>query len=307
MNIRTVRIDEIHTDPTNARRHGEKNLDAIGASIRTFGQVEPLVIQKSSGRVIGGNGRLEVLRRGGAAECDVVEVDLDDTQARALSLALNRTSELAEWDDDALASALSYLKLENVDLGSLGFDDVDLSELLDMPEVIEDEIPEPPDEAVTRPGDLIVLGNHRLLCGDAGSTVDVDRLLAGNPIHLCNCDPPYNVRVEPRSNNAIAAGMSSFPASEARRHGGLKHHQAFDVARQGAKKATHARLRAKDRPLANDFVSDDEFARLLRAWFGQIGRVLLPGRAAYIWGGYANCANYPAALKEAGLYFSQAI
>ncbi|NOT01915.1 MAG: ParB N-terminal domain-containing protein, partial [Phycisphaerales bacterium] len=307
MNVRTAKIDEIHADPTNARRHGEKNLDAIAKSLQVYGQVEPLVVQKSSGRVIGGNGRLEVLRRGGASECDVVELDLDDTQARALSLALNRTSELAEWDDDALASALSYLRLENVDLGSLGFDDIDLAKLLDMPEVIEDEVPEPPDEAVTRPGDLIVMGNHRLLCGDAGGTADVDRLLDGQPIHMVTTDPPYNVRVEPRSNNAIAAGMSSFPASEARRDGKLMHHQGFDVARQGPKKATHAKLRAKDRPLANDFLSDDEFKRLLHAWFGQIGRVLLPGRAAYIWGGYANCANYPAALKEAGLYFSQAI
>ena len=62
-----------------------------------------------------------------------------------------------------------------------------------------------------------------------------------------------------------------------------------------------------DRPLVNDYVSDEEFGRLLNAWFGQIARVLLPGRAAYVWGGYANCANYPAALKAAGLYFSQAI
>jgi DNA modification methylase len=66
-------------------------------------------------------------------------------------------------------------------------------------------------------------------------------------------------------------------------------------------------MRAKDRPLENDFVSDEEFERLLRAWFGNISRVLLPGRAAYIWGGYANCANYPPVLKAVGLYFSQAI
>ncbi|NOT02184.1 MAG: ParB N-terminal domain-containing protein [Phycisphaerales bacterium] len=85
MNIRTVRIDEIHVDPTNARRHGEKILEAIAASLKSFEQVEPLVVQKSSGRVIGGNGRLEVLRRGGASECDVVEVDLNDAEARALT------------------------------------------------------------------------------------------------------------------------------------------------------------------------------------------------------------------------------
>ena len=66
-------------------------------------------------------------------------------------------------------------------------------------------------------------------------------------------------------------------------------------------------MRAKDRPLANDFVSKEEFDRLLHAWFSNPARVLLPGRAFYIWGGYSNCANYPPALKAAGLYFSQAI
>ena len=66
-------------------------------------------------------------------------------------------------------------------------------------------------------------------------------------------------------------------------------------------------MRAKDRPLENDFVKEDEFARLLLAWFGNIARVLLPGRSFYIWGGYANCGNYPPVLKACGLYFSQAL
>ncbi|MCK6456379.1 MAG: hypothetical protein L6Q92_07595 [Phycisphaerae bacterium] len=72
-------------------------------------------------------------------------------------------------------------------------------------------------------------------------------------------------------------------------------------------KPTHAKMRAKDRPLANDFVSDEEFDRLLHAWFGNVARVLLPGHIAYIWGGYANIGNYPPVLKACELYFSQAI
>jgi DNA modification methylase len=107
------------------------------------------------------------------------------------------------------------------------------------------------------------------------------------------------VRVEPRSNNAIAAGLSSFPAA---------HHQRFDRARRpGTVHPTRRTLRAKDRPLANDFLDDAAFAALLGAWFGNLSRVLRPGGAFYLWGGYANLANYPAALKRAGLYFSQAI
>src|SRR5262249_39740969 len=123
--------------------------------------------------------------------------------------------------------------------------------------------------------------------------------LVGQPIHLVNMDPPYNVKVEPRSNNAIATGLSSFPSMG---------HQKLDVGRIPDKaKPTTKRLRAKDRPLTNDFVSDQEYQRLLGAWFGNAARVLAPGRAFYIWGGYANLANYPPVLKAMGLYFSQAI
>src|SRR3990172_6384895 len=162
-----------------------------------------------------------------------------------------------------------------------------------------DDIPEPPDEAITQPGDLWILGDHRLLCGDSGSVEDVDRLLAGAKIHLVNTDPPYNVRVEPRSNNAIAAGNSSFTKT---------HHQSLDLARHpGKANPTTNKMRPKDRQLMNDFVSDEEFEKLLHAWFGNIARALEPGRGFYIWGGYANCGNYPPVLKECKLYFSQAV
>jgi DNA modification methylase len=115
-----------------------------------------------------------------------------------------------------------------------------------------------------------------------------------------NTDPPYNVNVEPRSNNSIAAGRSSFQ--------GVKHHQALDLARHPEKaQPTSRKLRARDRPLANDFLPEDAYERLLHAWFTNIARVLEPGRSFYLWGGYANCGNYPPALKAAGLYFSQAI
>jgi DNA modification methylase len=108
------------------------------------------------------------------------------------------------------------------------------------------------------------------------------------------------VKVEPRSNNAISEGLSSFQ--------GATLHQSLDVARHpGKSQPTTKKLRAKDRPLANDFVSDEEFERVLHAWFGNLAHVLEPGRAFYIWGGFANFSNYPPVLKATGLYFSQAI
>jgi DNA modification methylase len=175
-----------------------------------------------------------------------------------------------------------------------------------------DDVPAPPDEAITKPGDLWILGNHRLLCGDSSKSEDVDRLLEGAAIHLVNTDPPYNVKVEPRSNNAIAAGLSSFTATKQgaidSADGRGMHHQGFDLARDKSKaKGTTRQLRPKDRPLANDFVSDDAFDQMLDDWFGNMARVLEEGRGFYIWGGYANLGNYPPFLKKHALYFSQGI
>ncbi len=304
LTVRRLALDDLHLDVSNARTHGPENMDAIIGSLKRFGQAEPLVVQKSTHRVIGGNGRLEAMRKLGWTHCDIVELDLDDLQATALGIALNRSSELATWNDATLAKLLEELKANDA-LDGVGYSPADIDQLLDdleMQSIGEgdpDDVPEPPEEAVTRPGDLWILGAHRLLCGDSSSVDDVDRLLDGASIHLVNTDPPYNVRVEPRSNNAIAAGNSSFKQT---------HHQKLDLARHPEKsKPTHKQMRAKDRPLANDFIDEDAYEQMLRAWFGNMARVLLPGRSFYIWGGYANCGNYPPVLKAVGLYFSQAI
>ncbi len=154
-----------------------------------------------------------------------------------------------------------------------------------------------------------------------------DLVLAIADLAVDCTDPPYNVKVEPRSNNAIAAGLSSFSndaASKKLKSGqgnaafdiargktkvpGTMHHQGLDLARHPEKaKATHKKMRAKDRPLANDFVTDEAFDDLLDAWFGNMARVLEAGRGFYIWGGYANLGNYPPFLKKHEMYFSQGI
>jgi DNA modification methylase len=128
--------------------------------------------------------------------------------------------------------------------------------------------------------------------------------LGGQTIQLVNTDPPYNVKVEPRSNNAIAAGLSSFSNDSASKKlkGGQGNAASFGVDHETGKPkhpATHKKLRAKDRPLANDFVSDQEFDRLLDAWFGNIARVLDPGRGFYIWGGFTMVAS--AGVKNVGI------
>ncbi len=302
LTIRRVALSGLHFDPANARSHDERNLDAIAASLRQFGQAEPLVVQRGTGRVIGGNGRLAAMKGLGWAGCDVVELDVDATQAVALGIALNRTGELASWDMPALSKILESFKGSEV-FDALGFDEKEMGEVLDeviragqsLDGLVEDDVPAPPEEATTRLGDLWVLGRHRLLCGDSSKRENLLRLLDGATVQLVNTDPPYNVAVEPRSNAAIAAGLSSFPASG----------RAKDTGAAGSR--SDLRLRPKDRPIANDCVSEEEFDLLLRAWFGNLATALEPGRAFYIWGGYGNLRNYPRAIHESGLYFSQAL
>ena len=121
LTVRRVPLDSLHLDPANARAHGERNLEAIVASLQRFGQAEPLVVRASTGRVIGGNGRLVAMRQLGWTECDVVELDVDDLEATALGIALNRTAELAEWDSEALGKLLESLQSEDA-LAGVGFD-----------------------------------------------------------------------------------------------------------------------------------------------------------------------------------------
>jgi DNA modification methylase len=303
MKIELRKVTDIKPYPGNPRIN-DAAVDAVAASIREFGFRQPIVVD-ADGVIICGHTRWKAAQKLGLEKVPVhVAKDLSPEQIKAYRIADNQTASLAEWDYDLLPIELTDLQACNFDLGLLGFDQDELAKLLDgdLKEGLcdPDDVPAPPDAATTQPGDLWILGDHRLLCGDSSRPEDLNRLLDGAAIHLVNTDPPYNVKVEPRSNNAIAAGLSSFA--------GTKHHQALDLARHpGKSKPTQKKLRAKDRPLANDFVSDEAFDQLLAAWFGNMARVLSPGRGFYIWGGYANCANYPPVLKATGLYFSQAI
>jgi DNA modification methylase len=303
MKVEIWKISDIQPYEKNPRVN-DAGVDALAASIREFGFRQPIVVDER-GMIVVGHTRWKAAKHLGLEEVPVhVATGLTPDQIRAYRIADNQTAALSSWDFDLLPLELAALEDANFDIGLLGFPPDELAKILGEELQVgltdPDDVPEPPDEAITQPGDLWILGNHRLLSGDSSKAEDVDRLLAGTKIQLVNTDPPYNVKVEPRSNNAIAAGLSSFE--------GTKHHQSLDVARHpGKSKPTQRKLRPKDRPLANDFVSDEAFDQLLDSWFGNMARVLEPGRAFYIWGGYANCANYPPVLKAKQLYFSQAI
>jgi DNA modification methylase len=302
MHVKMRNLADIRPYAENPRRNGQA-VEAVARSIAAFGFRQPIVVDET-GVIIVGNTRYKAAVRLGLKRVPVHKATgLTPAQIKAYRIADNKTAELADWDQDRLVRELADLQQLDFDIDVLGFSSQELQALVDIDPTHgladPDQVPEPPDQAVTQRGDLWLLGEHRLLCGDSGSAADVDRLLDGAAIHLVNTDPPYNVRVEPRSNNAIAAGLSSFETT---------HHQKLDVARHPKKaRRTTRKLRAKDRPLENDFVSRAQFEQLLRAWFGQAARVLLPGHAFYVWGGYSNIGNYPAALEASGLYFSQQI
>ena len=299
MDVKLVKIDDIKPYENNPRLN-DQAVDAVAASLAEFGFRQPVVVDES-GVIIVGHTRWKAAKKLGLAKVPAhVAKDLSADQVKAYRIADNQTNTLAEWNYELLPIELKDLQQADFDLGLLGFDADALAMMLDPGaqdgQCDPDDVPAPPDDAITQPGDLYILGDHRLLCGDSAIAADVDCLLDGAPVHLVNTDPPYNVKVASRSNNAIAA-TGDRPIGQ----------QGMDMAIRGKTHATDKKLRAKDRPLVNDFVSDEEFARLLRAWFGNIQRVLAPGHSAYIWGGYSNIWNYPNALKESGLYFSQMI
>jgi DNA modification methylase len=303
--LRRVRARDLKPHPKNWRVHPESQRNALRGLLAEIGYADVLLTRElpdGTLQLIDGHLRAETTPD---SIVPVLVTDLTEEEAEKVLLTLDPLASMATADKENLESLLASLKFESPDVGAmletmaqeykLDPQSLSMQGLTDP-----DAVPEPPDNAITQPGDLWQLDNHRLVCGDSSNPADVDRLLDGAAIHLVNTDPPYNVKVEPRSNNAIAAGLSSFQ--------GTTHHQGLDLARYPAKaKPTQKKLRAKDRPLANDFLSDDEFNRLLDAWFGNIARVLLPGHSFFIWAGYANLGNYPPFLKKHDLYFSEGI
>jgi DNA modification methylase len=304
--LRRVCANQLRPNPRNWRSHPTPQRDALKGLLAELGYCDALLVRElpdGTLELIDGHLRAETTPD---MEVPVLVLDVTAGEADKLLLTLDPLAGLAEANTDALTALLTSFETDSDAVRTLlaelaagditRFPEPEKSEGLTDP----DDVPEPPDEPLTRPGDLWLLGGHRLLCSDSSKPEEVERLLDGAVIHVVNTDPPYNVKVEPRSNNAIAAGNSSFK--------GTTHHQKLDLSRQPKKaRPTGNKLRAKDRPLANDFVSDEEFEQLLLAWFGNIARALLPGRLYFLWGGYSNIGNYPRALIASGLYFSQQV
>jgi DNA modification methylase len=201
MNIQKININQINPAVYNPRvtlQPNDEEYQKLKRSIDTFGYVDPIVWNQRTGNLVGGHQRFLVLIEQGLTEIEVSVVDLSLEKEKALNLALNKIS--GNWDEEKLADLLRELS-ENpeIDVTISGFDLAEISEILDKASEIEEDDfdslgeKEKIENPITQKGDLILLGEHRLLCGDSSIPEDVVRLLDGKKIDLIFSDPPYSV------------------------------------------------------------------------------------------------------------------
>jgi DNA modification methylase len=201
--IKWEAVDKLIPYAKNARTHSDEQVAQIAGSIKEFGFNNPILVDKDNS-VIAGHGRLMAARKLGMDKVPVVELQhLTESQRKAYVLADNRIALNSGWDTSMLSLELQDLK-DDIDLSLLGFDPDELDALLNPIEETEgltdeDAVPDVPDEPNTKLGDIYILGNHRLMCGDSTSIDDVDKLMDGNPVDLIFTDPPYNVGFNGRS------------------------------------------------------------------------------------------------------------
>ena len=193
-------LDRLVAYAKNARTHSDEQIAQIAASIAEFGFNNPMLVDSNAG-IIAGHGRVLAARKLGLDQVPVVVLDhLSETQKRAFILADNRIAENAGWDEGILRSELAELKDAELELALLGFSDGELATLLAdvAPEVAAtsaqeatEDVPEAPAEAVTRPGDIWLIGDHRLICGDCRDHRVMHRLLDGARANVVITSPPY--------------------------------------------------------------------------------------------------------------------
>ena len=200
-------LDRLKPYERNARTHSAEQVAQIAASIVEFGFTNPILVDSGDG-IIAGHGRLQAARELGLSTVPVVVLDhLNDRQRRAYVLADNQLALNAGWDLELLRTELQDLVADDFDLSVIGFSDEELEDLLPEveelpPEDADDEaVPEPPEEPITKLGDVWLLGKHRLMCGDSTSLTEVERLMAGEKADMVFTDPPYGVSYEGGHND----------------------------------------------------------------------------------------------------------
>jgi site-specific DNA-methyltransferase (adenine-specific) len=266
-------LDRLRPYERNARTHSPEQVAQIVASIQEFGFTNPLLVDGADG-ILAGHGRLAAAKDMGLAVVPVIVLDhLSATQRKAYILADNQLALNAGWDMDALRLELGDLQLEDFDLSLIGFSDEQLADL--MPEVEQlppedadaDAVPEPPADPVTQPGDVWLLGKHRVMCGDSTAITDVERLMDGTRVDLLLTDPPYNV----------ALGMDETPEEAKKRN-----------------------RRTDGLTIQNDKMQDDDFRQFLRDVYSAADSVMNEGAVFYVWHADSEGYNFRGAAKDVG-------
>jgi len=280
MDIRKIKVNEINPAIYNPRKDlkpGDAEYEKLKKSIDSFGYVDPIIWNSRTKNLVGGHQRFSVLLAQGLTEVEVSVVDLPLEQEKNLNLVLNKVQ--GEWDEDKLAVLLADLQqLPDFDMGLTGFDLPEISGILDRAEETEEDNFDLEKELesikgpITKPGDLIELGPHRLLCGDSSKPEDVARLMGDKKANLVFMDPPYLVAYHPANR----------PISE-----------------EAKSKALN-----KWRMIENDNLSQEEY----ESWFMQVltnmSGYLDKGAAYYIWNGHKQFGPMHQMLNKLGFHVS---
>ena len=195
MKIQEVAVNKLIPYAKNSRTHSAEQVAQIAASIKEFGFRNPILVDGVG--VIAGHGRLMAAQKLGLDQVPTIDCsDMSESQKKAYIIADNKLALNAGWDTAMLTIEMQELEDEGFDLTLLGFDDKELNALL-QPEVVEgltdeDAVPDVPEEPKTKLGDIYILGNHRLMCGDSTSIDDIEKLMDGNKADICFTSPPYN-------------------------------------------------------------------------------------------------------------------
>lgn len=271
--IEKVTIGKLKPAPYNPRKMDSATLERLARGMEEFGIVDPIIINKD-GTVIGGHQRIKAAEKLGMTEIPCVRLDLDKTREKALNLALNKIS--GEWDIDLLKELLIELNAGAIDIALTGFTDKELEKLM-VRNTVEDGFDSEAEAqkigtAVTKPGDVWIMGRHRLCCGDATKPGDYEKLMAGALADLVWTDPPYGVSYTDKND-------------------------FLNKARKGT----------GHKAIAGDDLRGGELGSMLRGAFKNMAAHIRPGACVYVAHADINTVLFREALSEAGIYVSQTL
>jgi DNA modification methylase len=271
MQIKEVAVDKLIPYAKNSRTHSPEQVAQIAASIKEFGFRNPILVDGVG--IIAGHGRLMAAQKLNLSKVPTIDCsDMTESQKKAYIIADNKLAMNAGWDNEFLTLELKDLEDEGFDLTLTGFDDKELDALLNVIEgteglTDEDAVPEVPEEPKTKLGDIYILGNHRLMCGDSTSIDAIEKLTDGRPVDMWLTDPPYNV----------ALGMNETPEEAKKRN-----------------------RRTDGLIVQNDSMGDKEFRQFLTDCVTAADAVMKAGAVFYIWHADSEGYNFRGACQDSG-------